>query len=162
MRLWDARVCGAGVGTSWRVRHPSCVNHVRKLDANRIVVAGLQRRMAVYDLRFIRTKDDDVSRGGVVTRPYVEFPAYRNEELNGVAVGFDVCGDLVAAGTDDEGGVQIFDGASGREVMVGVGGEMGKEMGGPARCVRFVEGEEGREGRKLFVAGARGIEQWAW
>lgn len=154
VRLWDARACGAG-GMSWRVRHPSCVNHVRKLDANRIVVAGLRRRMAVYDLRFIRTKDDGV------TRPYVGFPGYRNRDFNGLAVGFDVCGNLVAAGTD-EGRVQIFDGASGREVLVGVGGDLGEELGGPARCLRFVEGEEGREGRKLFVAGPKGIEQWAW
>lgn len=157
VKLWDARTCGAG-GTSWRIKHPSCVNHVRKLDANRIVVAGLEKQMAVYDLRNIRTKDD-LGRG--VTRPYLEFPGYRNRELNGIAVGFDVCGGLVAAGTD-EGGVQIFNGASGREVRVGVDGNLGKELGGPARCLRFVEGEGGIEGRKLFVAGARGIEQWAW
>lgn len=114
--------------------------------------------MAVYDLRYIRPKDDLI-RG--VTRPYVEFPGYRNRELNGIAVGFDVCGGLVAAGTDED-GVQIFEGATGREVRLGLGGDVGKELGGPARCLRFVEGEGGREGRKLFVAGARGIEQWAW
>ena len=140
------------------MRHPSCVNHVRKLDANRIVVAGLKRRMAAYDLRCIRTEDGFADG---VTRPYVEFLGYRNKELNGIAVGFDVCGTLVAAGTD-EGGVQVFDGASGREVVVGMGGGMGEKLGGPARCLQFVEVEEGREGRGLFVAGARGIEQWAW
>lgn len=157
VRLWDSRTHGAS-GTSWRVKHQSCINHVRRMDANRIVVAGLERRMAVYDLRYIRPKDD-LTDG--VTRPYVEFPGYRNKELNGIAVGFDVCGNLVAAGAD-EGGVQVFDGASGREVMVGMGGDLGKQLGGPARCLRFVETEEGREGRKMFVAGVRGVGEWAW
>lgn len=157
VRLWDARTRGVS-GTSWRVRHPSCVNHVRKVDANRIVVAGLERQMAAYDLRWIRPRDD-LANG--VTRPQVAFPGYGNEELHGAAVGFDVCGNLVAAGTD-EGGVQIFDAASGREVTVGMGGGAGKGFEGPAKCLRFVDMEEKRNGRGLFVAGVRGIEQWAW
>lgn len=156
VRLWDARTYGAG-GTSWRVKHRSCINHVRKLDANRIVVAGLERQMAAYDLRYIRPTD---SCANGTTEPYVGFPGYRNKELNGVAVGFDVCGDLVAAGTDG-GGVQVFDGASGREVRVGMGGDMRKDMG-LAKCLRFVEMEGKKDGRGLFVAGAKGIEQWAW
>ncbi|KAL9066285.1 MAG: hypothetical protein Q9161_007661 [Pseudevernia consocians] len=157
VRLWDARTCGPS-GTSWRVKHQSCINHVRRLDANRLVVAGLERRMATYDLRYIRPKDEFTN---AVTRPYVEFPGYRNKELNGIAVGFDVCGDLVAGGTD-EGGLQLFDGMSGREVMVGVGRDIRKKLGGPARCLRFVETDEGRDGKKMFVAGVRGVEEWAW
>lgn len=158
VRLWDVRTDGGASGTSRRVRHPACINHVRKMgDANRIVVAGLEGRMAVYDLRY--TRPQNAAKG--VTRPLVEFPGYRNRELTGLAVGFDVCGDLVAAGTE-EGGAQIFDGASGREVMVGTGGALGKKLGGPAKCLRFSEMENGREGRRLFVGGVKGIEQWAW
>ena len=154
--LWDTRASGGGA-TSRPVRHASCINHVRRLDGSRIVVAGLERRMASYDLRYLRPAAD-----GAVTRPYVEFSAYGNGELNGVAVGFDVCGDLVAAGTD-EAGVQLFEGPSGRRVRAGVGGEMGEVgVGGPARCVRFVEMEGRREGRTLFAAGEGGIEQWVW
>lgn len=152
VRLWDVRTRDVS-GISWRVRHPSCINHVRKLDANRIVVAGLEGRMAVYDLRYTRAEDQ-----GGVTRPCVQFPGYRNRELNGVAVGFDVCGYLIAAGTD-EGRLHIFDGATGREVM---GGKRGNMLGGSARCVRFVEMEEERDGRRLFVADAEGIRQLAW
>lgn len=158
VRLWDVRTDDAS-GTSWRIKHPSCVNHVRKVDRNRIVVAGLERQMAVYDLRYIRVKDDTTAAG--TTRPFVEFPGYRNKEMNGVAVGFDVCGNLAAVGTD-EGGVQVFDVGSGREMMVGMGGDMGRALGGPARCLRFVEMEGARDGKRLFVAGGRGIEQWAW
>lgn len=159
VRLWDTRTSGAS-GTSWRVRHQSCINHVRKLDANRIVVAGLERQLATYDLRYIRAKHDGLTNGGT-TRPYVEFPGYQNRELNGVAVGFDVCGDLVAAGTD-EGGVQLFDGASGREVPVGVKEAKGENWGGPAKYLQFVEMEEEKDGRGLLVADERGIEQWTW
>ena len=171
VRLWDTRARGVEA-TSARVRHGSCVNHVRRLDegGNRVVVAGLERRMAVYDLRFLGAKEGDFSCSfsssssssskRVTTRPYVEFPGYGNKEMNGVAVGFDVCGDLIAAGTDEK-GLQVFDGTSGREVVVG-GGGMRKKLGGPARCLQFVEMEEAREGRKLFVADGTGIQQWAW
>lgn len=173
VRLWDTRFRSAA-GTSRRLTHPSCINHVRRLGGgggggNRIVVAGMEGWMAVYDLRYIAPAAAVKGGFGVVTatRPYVEFPAYRNRELNGVAVGFDVWGDLVAAGTDAGGWWQVLDGASGREVQVGGdrdgGNEKGGEgLGGPARCLQFVEMEEGRGGTGLFVAGGRGIERWAW
>ena len=157
VRMWDVRTHGSS-GTSWRIKHPSCINHVRKVDRNKIVVAGLERQMAAYDLRYIRPRDES---GNGATRAYVEFLGYRNKEMNGAAVGFDVGGNLVAAGVD-EGGAQMFDAASGREVMMGKGEDMGKDLGGPARCLRFVEMEERRDGRGLFVADGRGIELWAW
>lgn len=159
VRLWDARAVGKGA-TSWRVRHPSCINHVRAVDVYHIVVAGIENRLCSYDLRFIRPEDGVSGRG--VTRPFVSFPTYRNRDLNGIAVGFDVCGDLVAAGTDDQ-RVQVFDLGSGKELQVGMGGELGRrDLGGPVRCLRFVEGEGKPEGMKLFVATWRGIEEWAW
>lgn len=156
--LWDARTHGSD-GTSSPVKHPSCINHVRKLDANRMVVAGLERQMATYDLRYLRPTDDPTND---FTRPYVEFPGYGNNELNGAAVGFDVRENLVAAGTDGR-GVQLFDGPSGREVMMGgMGGDMGRKFEGPARCLQFSEMEHKGNGLKLFVGGVKGVEQWTW
>ncbi len=115
--------------------------------------------MAVYDLRYSRAGKDSCGEGA--TRPWVEFPGYGNREMNGVAVGFDVLGNLVATGIDD-GGWRVFDGESGREVRVGGGGDGKGGLRGPARCLRFVDGEGDREGRRLFVGDVGGIEEWGW
>ena len=73
VRLWDVRTDGGASGTSWRVRHPACINHIRKMgDVSRIVVAGLEGRMAGYDLRY--TRPPNAAEG--VTTPLVEFPGY--------------------------------------------------------------------------------------
>lgn len=77
-------------------------------------------------------------------------------------MGFDVCGDLIAVGTDDE-TVQVFDGGTGREVRTGGGGALGeRRLGGLARCLQFVGGEEERRGLRLLLAAGNGIEEWAW
>lgn len=151
VRFWDVRSRSVA-GTSVPIVHGSAVNHVRRLGGNNVVVAGIEDRMANYDLRFLR-KEGGGRKGE--TRPCVVFRGYRNRELGALKVGFDVLGDrLVAAGMDDE-GVVVFEGGTGG-VVRGLGGG-----GGLAGCVRFVEGE-GREGRRLWVGGGRGIVEWAW
>lgn len=43
VRLWDTRSDGFNV----RLRHPTMVNHVRKLDEYRVVVAGLKNQVCL-------------------------------------------------------------------------------------------------------------------
>lgn len=159
VRLWDVRSKSLSAGTSSPLEHPSTINHVRKLNANRVVVAGIENRMCVYDLRFLRKSGMDKE----FTRPFVTVPGYRNRERNGLAVGFDVLGDkLVAVGTDDE-RVQVFDAGTGREVEIGTGEALGKrKLRGLARCLRFASGERKGEGAKLLVSAGRGFEEWSW
>lgn len=159
VRLWDVRIKSLA-GTSAPLVHSSAINHVRKINGNRIVVAGIENRMAIYDLRFLQKSRLD-SR---VTNPFMTFPTYRNREWSGQSVGFDVLGDrLVAVGTDDE-RVQVFEAGSGKEVVVGEGEKLGgRKLGELARCLRFVNGGEGkREGVKLVVAAGRRMEKWSW
>lgn len=158
VRCWDVR-SRMKEGTSCPVVHPSVVAHVRRFDENKIVVAGLENQLCSYDLRYLRSRSAATGRQ---TKPFLTFPAYRNKDRNGVAVGFDIYRDLIAAGTDD-GRVQIFDGGTGKEVDVGVVGALGKrKLKGLARCLKFVGGEETGEGVRLLVSSAGGIEEWAW
>lgn len=41
VRLWDVR----NDGTSLRYKHPAAINHVKKLDEQRIAVAGLENKV---------------------------------------------------------------------------------------------------------------------
>lgn len=125
-----------------------------------IVVAGIENQLCSYDLRFLTCPYSSQSRAP--TKPLLSFPAYRNQDLNGTAVGFDVKGDLVAAGTDDE-KVQLFDAGTGRELQAGTGGRLGQEkLAGTARCVKLVDGAAWGNETSLYVAAGDTLEEWAW
>ena len=158
LRLWDVRIPTLE-GTSAPLKHPSTINHVRRLNENRIVVAGIKNKLSVYDMRFLRKSKPNCTE----TEPFVDFPTYKNCDRSGLHVGLDVLRDqLIAVGTDDE-KVQVFDAGSGREVDVGTGGVLGRSsLGGLARCLRFVDGEGTREGTRLYVAAGDAIQEWAW
>lgn len=157
VRLWDVRARGIE-GTSYPLKHQSSITHVRKMNENRIVVAGIENQLCTYDLRFLTSK---AFQHNGPTRPYLSFPTYRNQDLNGVAVGFDVKEDLIAAGTDNE-SVQLFDAATGRELPAGNGGGLSsRKLTGTARCVKFVESLE-KEEMRLYVAAGENIEEWTW
>ena len=156
IRLWDVRTSGIE-GTSLPLKHPSAVNHVRKVKENVIIVAGLKDQLCTYDLRFL-TK----SKISGPTKPYVAFPTYENKAHNGLALGFDVCGGIVAAAPDRH-RVALFDVATGRELLEGPGGPMGyRDFSGPSKCVRLIGGEESRHGMRLMVANGEAIDEWAW
>ena len=46
VRLWDSRSDGNSQGS--RIRHPSEINHVRRIDENTIIVAGLENQVIVF------------------------------------------------------------------------------------------------------------------
>ena len=160
VRLWDVRSRSFANGTSTPFEHPSAINHVRRLNSNRVVVAGIENWMCVYDLRFLKKAEEERKRA---TRAFLTFQGYRNRERNGLAVGLDVLGDeLVIVGTDDD-CVQLFDAGTGRELEIGLGGNLGKrKLGGLARTLRFVDGERRGKGTKLLVSAGKEIEEWAW
>lgn len=125
-----------------------------------IVVAGIGNQLCTYDLRFLTYPHS--SQSSAPTKPYLSFPGYRNRDLNGLAVGFDVKGSLIAAGTDDE-RVQVLDGGTGLELQTGAGGGLGREkLAGTARCVKLTDGADRGEEIRLYVAAGANIEEWAW
>jgi len=158
IRLWDIR-SRAPESTSCPLKHPSSIAHARTVNENKIVVTGIENQLCTYDLRFLTLT---YARSGASTRPYLSFPTYRNRDLNGLAVGFDVRRDLIAAGTD-EGRVQVFDGCTGQELQMGTGVGLGeRKLGGSARCLRLVGDEDGEGEVRLFVAAGESVEEWAW
>jgi len=139
--LWDTRAEGRHACSN-RISTPSCISRVRKVNDNKIVVAGIQRYCSVYDLRRPLKSDQ------LYTTPYVSFSGYSN--CISRRLGFDVCQNLVAATTGGE-IVQIFD--------VDTGKEMSKlDTGSEGVGVKFVDGDVGL---KLLVATKGYMQEWA-
>jgi len=107
VKLWDTR----SGGSSLRFQHPSCAAGIRRVDANRLVVCGLQNSMAMYDLRMTREDNESPPSSrpasyAISTRPLVEYP-YHNSFWQ--FVGFDISTDLgLVAASGDRDPFQMF------------------------------------------------------
>ncbi len=141
--LWDTRTTGRHA-TENRFLHPSCVGHVKRVNENRIAVAGLSNRLCIYDLRKPFSSTQSYSES------YLTFGTYRNSGLTGNALGFDVHQNLVAAGTDGN-EVQLFNVDDGKEIA-----RMPTQ--GIPNCVRLVD----REMRSSLVVASEKTEEWDW
>ena len=136
VRMWDTRTDG----TSMRMVHPSSTTHVRKLNDNIIVVAGLMHQLHTYDLRFPASRPS-----AALTTPYTTFPAYRNWANVLPPLGLDVHGDLIAVGCNDA-TIMVFDHSSGNEALdLGMSRNFSKCQG-QVRCIKFWEQFEDRIG----------------
>ena len=158
VRLWDVRVGGLQ-GTSLRLRHPSTINHVRKLNDNSIIVAGMERQLCSYDLRFLPIIA--TSQAADRTTPFTTFPEYQTKELQPFSVGFDVYGDVVAAGVAEgreHHGVQLFDAKSGRQMSALVRNEY--PGGAQPRCVKLVGGSHLWPAPSLLYSSWNVIHEW--
>ncbi|KAL6720232.1 hypothetical protein ACLMJK_002153 [Lecanora helva] len=153
--LWDVRSSSYTGGTSTPVLHPSVINHIRRLNDNKVLVAGIENKMAIYDMRYLKEGTEESCGAALATRPYMTFPTYRNKEGKG---GLDVLGDTLVAFGADDGMVQIFDVGDGKEVPSGIDGSLRKKNTW-ASTLKFVEG---REGVRLLVSAGKGIEEWGW
>ena len=154
VRLWDVRV-GEPHGTSLRLRHLSTINHVRRLNDNSIIVAGTERQLCTYDLRFVPSIATPY--GPNPTRPFTTFPQYEQA----FSVGFDVSKDVVAAGVaegNEHHGVQLFDAKSGRQMSASI---RHKCTGGqPPGCVKLVCGSHLWPAPSLMYSSWNVINEW--
>ena len=158
VRLWDVRV-GEPHGTSLRLRHPSTINHVRRINDNSIIVAGMERQLCTYDLRFL--PNSATSPGADRTRPFTTFPEYGTYENQMFSVGFDVSNDVVAAGIAEGSeyyGVQLFDAKSGRQMSKSVRNDY--PGGVPPRCVKLVDGSHLWPTPSLMYTSWNVIHEW--
>ena len=131
--LIDLRVKGGG---SEGIRHSSSVAKVAQVGENSVVVSGLQDKMCVYDLRFMKEKWKYQA-----TRPVVRMWGHRNETRHDVDLAVDRSTGLVAASqVEGGGGLRVFDAQSGTEVAYMAGGQPEGEY---VRQVRFVERDKG-------------------
>lgn len=171
VRLWDVRV-GEPHGTSLRLRHSSTINYVRKLNDNSIIVAGMERQLCTYDLRFLPQIDTFYGPpptrpfttfpeyGGPPTRPFTIFPEYGTTENQMFSVGFDVSENVVAAGIADHEhhGVQLFDAKSGRQMDASIRNEY--PGGAPPRCVKLIGGSDLWPAPSLMYSSGNVINRW--
>ena len=139
-----------------RVQHGSCINHIGQMHGPKMVIAGLENRMSLYDLRWTRPPNPIPN---YITEPFLIFPKYTNRDHTNDRVGFDVSVDrnLVAAATDDNvsATVQVFDAGTGDEVYKCRAGD--DSEGSTATCVRFINDD-----LELLIANGRKIESVTW
>ena len=161
VNLWDTRI--RAETEEARLRHPSQVHHVRRIDENIIVVAGLDNmvrkrpsvqctarltiQLCTYDLRYAKPERKN--------QCFDSFPTYRNSLFTRSSA-LDVHENLVAAATGD-GRVQIFDVRKGVELRSGI-----KNDYEHYKCVKFVDQQESGEALKLMVAAGERIEWWSF
>ena len=169
--LWDLR--SGGKSCESRIQHPNRINHVRRIDENMIVVAGLESpvsipftkagcfrikwplKLCTYDLRF----PSYLATPGQATRPYFQFPSYQNLHLGHLSAGFDVHGEVVAAvtGSND---ILIYDVKRSLR-LVKVKAEKGTPTGSTT-CVRFENGEKDVQALRLMAATGSRVTQVSW
>lgn len=94
------------------INHPSTITHVRQLDKNRVIVAGLNSSLCQYDLRFLGETTNFTSspqipnksfRNRRITSPVVQYPGYHND--SSIHMGFDIdleTGTVAAAQEKDD------------------------------------------------------------
>ncbi|KAL8811985.1 MAG: hypothetical protein Q9200_001383 [Gallowayella weberi] len=162
VRLWDLR----SDSTNVRFQHPSSVRNIKALDDNKILVAGLRNKMAIYDIRFTKGLQQTFHSSIIeASIPFQEFPTYRLESHLYHKLGFDVhlgMG-LIASATEDK-KLQIFDWKnSHRDMDLGNKREpLFPTLNGPIRCVKFLEDQTKGNGLKLLIAHGKKIDAWAW
>ena len=165
VRLWDLR--SRGEGTEPRIQHRTSINHLRRIDENMVVVAGLLNevsnlrcacstlgltfQLCTYDLRYAKR----ISANGP-TQHYDKFPTYRNTMLGHISTGLDVHRNLVAATTDDR-RVQIFDVKKGVELVPGI-----RNLNANAASIKFVDEQRSGNGLKLLVASGPRIDSYGF
>lgn len=128
VQLWDVRSNGAAN----RLTHGGSVTGMRRVGAERLVVAGLEGSLALYDLRMAREVEPQqwrhrrkrqrkTARGR--TLPAVDFA---HDDAHPGALGFDVSPGLgLVAAADGENVVQLYSIATGAPVQ---GREEGTEL----------------------------------
>ncbi|KAL8682744.1 MAG: hypothetical protein Q9186_001255 [Xanthomendoza sp. 1 TL-2023] len=162
VRLWDLRSDGAN---NVRFQHSSSVRNIKVLDDNKILVAGLKNKMAIYDIRFTKGPQQSFRSGIKASIPFQEFPTYYLGSHLYPQLGFDVhlgMG-LIASATEDK-KLQIFDwNNSHRDIDLGCRQEpLFETLDGHIRCVKFVEDQTSRDGLKLLIAHGTKIDVWSW
>ncbi|KAI4285705.1 MAG: hypothetical protein L6R38_000443 [Xanthoria sp. 2 TBL-2021] len=157
VRLWDIR----SKGTNIRFQHPSCISNIRAIDDNKVLVAGLAAKMAIYDTRFTKGYPQSHQGGDIeASVPLQVFSSYRSGSYFYPRLGFDIhlgMG-LIASATEDK-SLQIFSWKSGKqELDVGPKGNAHlnaskhKSMAGSAKFTRV--GPNGNVPRSLFINSA--------
>ena len=162
VKLWDIRNFAENAGP--RIRHPTNITHVRRIDENMIAVAGMQhtvRRVPPIQCTArltlqLRTYDLRYAKPGRAAQCYDWFPTYRNALSIPLSTGLDVHQNIVAAVTDDR-KVQIFDIRKGVELSSGISNDFENYT-----SVRFVDEQASGEALKLMVATGPRIEWWSF
>jgi WD40 repeat protein len=171
--LYDARST-SGIH---RFTHSGPVVSLKTVEeGTRVVVAGMNNQMAMYDWRMLK-EQSATSRWEMgswakqnnttprATTPVMRFD-YQNEFM--YPLGFDVSAELgLVAAAEDDGNVSMWSLRNGEKVrkldmsmMKAKSKEEGVGVGEMVKCLRFVEDENGPP--RLMASKGDKIVEWAW
>ena len=150
------------------------IHHVRTLNNNKIVVAGMRNQvngtlghhilrtvrlttnhqLSTYDLRYLpMTKPQNT------TEPYIRFPNYAS---NDVVRGFDVSQNLIASGAPN-GTLQVFNSWTGEELSrqwALMPGDRSWREEASVKSLSFVDGIGRKNSPNLLVAAGNELSGW--
>ncbi|EEH43459.2 uncharacterized protein PADG_08384 [Paracoccidioides brasiliensis Pb18] len=116
VRLYDLR----SRDTASRLQHPHGVYKIRKVDDWRIVVAGAQKNLHMYDLRFTPNTISEYPQPNkpthTWTKPYLSFPDYANDLISHDELDISAELGLLACGSQSN-RIQLFSLSTGKLVM---------------------------------------------
>ncbi|EPQ67808.1 Bgt-4854 [Blumeria graminis f. sp. tritici] len=169
--------------TRYLMKHPSSITHIKSVDSNHIVVAGLESSLCQYDLRFL--KDTEVSatsdsnqtlvanssisssspkkHSTISTQPIVTYHGYHNDATTGLGFDLDLDSRIIAAAQEVHEGhkpVQLFslrDGSALHSPCENLVSDSKKSCGNLVRSIRFAQ-EANTPTKSLFI-GSGGIVQ---
>lgn len=140
VHLWDIRSSGSSVA----IQHPFTITGIRRTDnPNHILVAGLRRSMALYDIR-MRLKEDDSSPPSFPPRVSIPLLRFDHGNMDFTPLGLDVHQSLgLVATSDNECTVSVQSLRTGK-VVKSFENRNTNQTNSRVRCVRFSEDECGR------------------
>ncbi|OJD13241.1 hypothetical protein AJ78_06279, partial [Emergomyces pasteurianus Ep9510] len=103
-----------------RLQHPHAVYKIRTVDEWRVVVAGANKNLHMYDLRYapsgIATHPQPNKRNHTATKPYLSFTDYENERIS--HDGLDISPEIgLLACSSPSNKIQLFSLNTGRLIM---------------------------------------------
>ncbi|SZF03302.1 unnamed protein product [Blumeria hordei] len=169
--------------TRYLMKHPSSITHIKSVDSNHIVIAGLESSLCQYDLRFLKitevsaTSDLDQAlvansstsigspkkHSTISTQPIVTYHGYHNDATTGLGFDLDLDSRIIAAAQEVHEGhkpVQLFslrDGSALHSPCENLVPDSKTSCGNLVRSIRFVQ-EANISTKSLFI-GSGGIVQ---
>ncbi|EPE30874.1 WD40 repeat-like protein [Glarea lozoyensis ATCC 20868] len=178
----DLRDSRTPTESSTLITHPSSITHIKQLDPNRILVAGLESSLCQYDIRYLKLDTGRVvsrqrppnrlttrqTTAKASTRTILQYPDYHNTATRNV--GFDVDLEIgVIAAAQEFNGVQplvrLFSLWGGHTLHSAAlerhYGSISNPYGDHVRCLKLCRDIDDRM-KSLYIGLGSSIQRFAW
>ncbi|KAI9742459.1 MAG: hypothetical protein M1818_003993 [Claussenomyces sp. TS43310] len=171
VEIFDDRV--DDLSSTGTLHHPSAVSHIKQIDGNRIIVAGLHSTLCQYDLRYcvgrpahhIWSKHNCRAKGyrEKVTKTILQYAEHNNQAYTDLGFDVDIEAGLVAAAqSDGSNTVKIFSLHGGQALQTLDATYVGTTFSNlPIKALAFQEDRTGAP-KSLWVAKGTKVIRYGW